>query len=61
MGWISVKDRKPKIYQNVLVCVKGEVHEGLLGKMFWSVPNCESYCNNDVTHWMPLPEPPNEE
>lgn len=58
MEWISVKDRLPETGKNVLVVVKGEVHEGVLGMVFWTVPNAESYCNKDVTHWMPLPEPP---
>ena len=61
MEWISVKDRLPKKNINVLVVAKGEVHEGSIGRVFWCIPNFDGYCNNDITHWMPLPEPPGKE
>lgn len=61
MEWISVKDMEPKEDKNVLVLVKGRVHEGYKHGIFWMVPNCKRYCNLDVKYWMPLPEPPKEE
>lgn len=62
MNWISVKDRLPKGYRDVLVryknasgyriditfyCDKSEYGSG------WYLPA-------NITHWMPLPEPPKE-
>jgi hypothetical protein len=51
--WISVKDRLPEKYVGVLV-YNGSIHEDFI---------CSSgyfYDTLDVTHWMPLPEPPKE-
>lgn len=74
--WISVKDRLPKkITNKVLVyCKCGYIGFGHYeefrgvkdwynlesGKPFrgWDLEGCETY---EVTHWMPLPEPPKEE
>lgn len=72
-GWISVEDRLPqKITNKVLVyCKNGYIGFGHYekfqgvedwynlesGKQFreWNLEDCETY---EVTHWMPLPEPP---
>lgn len=56
-NWISVKDRLPEENIRVLVCINSEqsytkldTDRILKGKWVrWS---------NDVTHWQPLPEPP---
>lgn len=74
--WISVKDRLPeKIANKVIVCCKnGYVGFGHYEKFNgfqtwynlesqkpftdWDLKNCETY---EVTHWMPLPQPPEEE
>ena len=70
--WISVEDRLPKSCYLVLIAFapsKGEVRKGLIvntgyinsdGNWF----ECHSplpICRwKDITHWMPLPEPPKE-
>ena len=59
-GWISVKDRMPELFKNVLT-IDNE------GKIFinWleeeEIRECKSYFaygGESVTHWRPLPEPP---
>lgn len=72
--WISVEDRLPMEYTDVLVCLEdGRVHIG------YRFNSCEfpgvywDFCSTRrrvslpkvpfggaVTHWMPLPEPPKE-
>jgi hypothetical protein len=61
--WISVKERLPEnYYQDVLVydsrdnCLFIAV---MTYKGEWIVPHYEDYEFN-ITHWMPLPEPPKE-
>jgi len=64
--WISVKDRPPPPMQTVILCIGGIVIPG------WNESTQPeedpSYCTwegqfgiEDVTHWMPLPEPPNNQ
>ena len=66
-GWISVEDRLPEIGEAVLViCRFGKMIvselDGYWGKerLFWTYPNWVEE-QIEVTHWMPLPEPPKEE
>lgn len=74
--WISVEDRLPtSIVNKVIVrCKNGYVgfghYEKYNGKEVWynlesqkpftdwDIEDCETY---EITHWMPLPEPPREE
>lgn len=69
MEWISVKDRMPKIGERVLVydtfwrdvyilCLMQNVNDG---NIRWYNRDTGWYVGDDVTHWMPLPEPPKEE
>ena len=66
--WISAKDRLPKIDQKVLVYDAGdetEIHvyhlrEDLDG-LYWDDEGGWAVDFENVTHWMPLPEPPKEE
>ena len=59
--WISVKDRLPKAHQAVLTF--SDTSDVIIGRRFsgkkWHFP----YFEQDhpilrVTHWMPLPNPP---
>jgi len=60
MEWISVKDRLPK---DEVIAI-GYQNETIIGYVSGDDENGFS-CENDgcvldnVTHWMPLPEPPN--
>lgn len=64
--WISVEDKLPQPFVSVLVYMPEEshlptVHEGYLaedGKWYASFYAREPF---EVTYWMPLPEPPEEE
>lgn len=56
MNWISVKDRLPEPTYCVLVVTDdGYIEVDALG----NDGEWMGYC--DITHWMPLPEPPKEE
>lgn len=55
--WISVKDRLPKGFEPVIVCREdGKVEQGYkdVGD-WWKVYGTRT---KRITHWMPLPEPP---
>ena len=58
--WISVKDSLPKDDEIVTICTeKGFVYAGELIGDTWFLDN-DSWTEN-VTHWMPLPQPPKGE
>lgn len=63
--WISVEERLPEDEQDVLVCVnKNTIDTGYCSFGYDpSVRNWWVYASmsNNVTHWMPLPEPPKED
>ena len=70
--WISVKDRLPDCMGEVLVIVSGKPHENItLDGAYeiaeydpvegWILEMWPEWCSGVVTHWMPLPEPPEEE
>ena len=66
--WISVEERLPEIPEGelmspyVVALVGGELPhiswtvKSNTGKQIWALPQ-----RDEVTHWMPLPEPPKEE
>ena len=64
MKWISVQERLPKTFEPVIVCREiggGEVkveqgHKDVTD--WWKVYGTRT---KQVTHWMPLPEPPRDE
>lgn len=69
MEWISVKDRLPKHEQDVDILLNTgfrrtdvmyidneEYHDSTEGKHFFS--EFGSFDISEVSHWMPLPEPP---
>jgi hypothetical protein len=59
-GWISVKDRLPECGENYLVLKDDGISPYQLAIVWfdrtWDVSNAD-----EITHWMPLPEPPKEE
>lgn len=70
LSWISVKERLPEERTMVLIVDGGEVSVGQYSPTeyhptgWWDylstdINGCEVECHN-VTHWMPLPEPPKE-
>jgi hypothetical protein len=70
MEWIRCDDEMPEHYKNVLFWADGEVVYGNFGHRSWSSEliddldskGCDywrgSYHADEVTHWMPLPDPP---
>ena len=74
-GWISVKERLPddeKDGETVLAIVSGKPHKnitlchalmtaGYFPGEGWVVNEYPEWENPTITHWMPLPEPPEEE
>lgn len=61
--WIPVEERLPEEKSKVLVFWFGNVHEvTYLGDgTFETLARQRVISGRDVTHWMPLPEPPKEE
>ena len=70
--WISVKDRLPDYMGEVLVIVSGKPHENVtLDGAYeiaeydpvegWILEMWPEWGSAVVTHWMPFPEPPEEE
>ena len=69
--WISVKDRLPEYGRAVLISIKGTVQhvtfslDGADDTPDWFEPYWFDHDDelkiwwNKVTHWMPLPKPPN--
>jgi len=66
--WISVKDRLPKKGECVLCFYDSQLHKHIdpFGRSNRIVTreliaeNGMEWANEGVTHWMPLPEPPQE-
>ena len=66
--WIPVTERLPEVDQPVMICAFGKSvgegvyrgHDGFhhVWKMYTS---SGTYWDDEVTHWMPLPQPPKEE
>jgi hypothetical protein len=60
--WIPASERLPDAEKSVLVCYMcglPRIYIGLRRRgNHWSVPDAGTYDTSLVTHWMPLPEPP---
>lgn len=64
-GWISVETRLPETFQSVIVCRESKqaikttsVEEGMrIADGWWKVFGART---KSVTHWMPLPDPPED-
>jgi len=58
--WISVKDRLPDGFVPVIVCREnGKVEQGYRDvNGWWRVYSTRT---KNITHWMPMPEPPTKE
>ena len=66
MNWISTKERLPKDHEEVLVYRFDESFD--IADRIPLSETCAYWCCSDgvwsdseITHWMPLPEPPKEE
>lgn len=60
-GWISVKDRLPRVFKNVLtIDSKGKIRINWLENII-GMKGYFAYDSGSVTHWQPLPEPPKED
>lgn len=65
MDWISVNDRLPELWVSVLVYMPGErplptVHQGYLSPTGWVGGWILGRETDEITHWMPMPEGPDE-
>ena len=70
--WIPVTERLPEDCTPVQVCYIGYYSKKIASDMlacrynrvwcYWDGEPCSYYpCKVEITHWMPLPEPPKEE
>ena len=61
--WIPVTDRLPKDDSPVLVYKSrhSEAYGNMETAYYWNQRTWEGCIGENVTHWMPLPQPPKEE
>lgn len=68
MEWITIRDKLPPQDENVILYDGNEVFCGnhylsKEGKICFGIQCCDGNCygwyeKKEITHWMPLPEPP---
>ena len=60
--WIPVSERLPERRKDVVIIALrwGEVDVGWCEDGVWGSEFVDKYEDGEVTHWMPLPEPPKE-
>ena len=59
--WINVKDRLPETEERVLIRYRqGKVKRTFVGEYYPWEERWSSILDAVVTHWMPLPEPPED-
>jgi len=63
--WISVEDRLPGKYDISLICLDTRyiatayrIRDPIGGNVYWFYPGDNEAIKQEVTHWMPLPDPP---
>ena len=59
--WISVKDRLPEDQEEVLVCTRSKNGVRNIDKGYMAIDRFIHRGRAEVTHWMPLPQPPKVE
>ena len=59
--WISVRDRLPEDQVEVLVATRSKNGVRNIDKGYLAIDHFIHRGRAEVTHWMPLPEPPKEE
>ena len=59
--WISVKDKLPEDQVEVLVLTRSMKGMRNVDKGYWSIDHFIHRGRAQVTHWMPLPNPPKGE
>ena len=59
--WISVKDRLPEDQEEVLVCTRSKNGVRNIDKGYMAIDRFIHRGRAEVTHWMPLPQPPKGE
>lgn len=62
LKWISVDERLPDGPGEVLACVYGRICIAWYSNRCFETPSGMVFyaCENAVTHWMPVPEPPKD-
>ncbi len=58
--WVSVKDRLPEVNESVLVCDGAEIWVDYMYKSHDDERLYFSVVEYGVTHWMPLPDMPED-
>lgn len=61
MDWISVRDRLPEDQVEVLVATRSKNGVRNIDKGYLAIDHFIHRGCAEVTHWMPLPEPPKED
>ena len=61
--WVRCEDRLPDIAEKVLVYNRGQIFTAWRTSFSEPIGKWDSYDfqTDDITHWMPLPEPPKED
>lgn len=57
-SWINIEDRFPEHNQPVLLY--RDVNNGIYYATIWDKEELRFYKLNNITHWQPLPPPPNK-
>lgn len=61
-GWISVKERMPEDWDDVLITNGEFVCRGYCNNAVWfASSDGGEFDPEEITHWQPMPEPPKEE